>query len=313
MEAATLTAAILVGMPAGARAEQSGASWLNAGPPASWNTAGMAIPEAPKASGPIDAKCRGLRRPAELDEDRSIGGRGWDLVGAYQGGWQMRVIRGTAAYDGMCRPRQYQDFVFVRGAFAGTLSPQPMDSRTDGALGRVSLQSGRLTADYVRYASDDPLCCPSRTTTVVFEVSGNPPVAKPVSTSATPAGTEESENAEAGARLSGTAWRLVRFEGGDGATFVPDDPAKYTLEFAAGGELFARIDCNRGRGTWQSSGQNQIALGPLALTRAHCGDASLHDQIVKQLDNIRSYVIRDGHLFLALIADGGTYEFEPGR
>jgi len=37
----------------------------------------------------------------------------------------------------------------------------------------------------------------------------------------------------------------------------------------------------------------------------------LHDQIVKQWRNIRSYVIRDGHLFLALKVDGGIYEFEP--
>jgi Type III secretion system lipoprotein chaperone (YscW) len=37
----------------------------------------------------------------------------------------------------------------VRGAFAGTLSPQPMDSRADGALTRVSLQSqNRLAAEY---------------------------------------------------------------------------------------------------------------------------------------------------------------------
>jgi para-nitrobenzyl esterase len=37
---------------------------------------------------------------------------------------------------------------------------------------------------------------------------------------------------------------------------------------------------------------------------------SLHDQIVKQWANIRSYVIKNGHLFLALMADGGIYEFE---
>jgi para-nitrobenzyl esterase len=36
----------------------------------------------------------------------------------------------------------------------------------------------------------------------------------------------------------------------------------------------------------------------------------MHDQIVKQWGNIRSYVLR-GHLFLALMADGGIYEFEP--
>jgi para-nitrobenzyl esterase len=37
----------------------------------------------------------------------------------------------------------------------------------------------------------------------------------------------------------------------------------------------------------------------------------MHDQIVKQWSNIRSYVIKDGHLFLALMADGGIYEFAP--
>jgi para-nitrobenzyl esterase len=33
--------------------------------------------------------------------------------------------------------------------------------------------------------------------------------------------------------------------------------------------------------------------------------------MVKQWPNIRSYVLRNGHLFLALMADGGIYEFEP--
>jgi hypothetical protein len=51
----------------------------------------------------------------------------------------------------------------------------------------------------------------------------------------------------------------------------------------------------------------------LALTRAQCAPGSLHDQIVKQWGNTRSYVIRDGHLFLALKADGGIYEFELRR
>ncbi len=42
-----------------------------------------------------------------------------------------------------------------------------------------------------------------------------------------------------------------------------------------------------------------------------CPPGSLHDQIVKQWGNIRSYVMKDGHLFLSLMADGGIYEFEP--
>ena len=38
---------------------------------------------------------------------------------------------------------------------------------------------------------------------------------------------------------------------------------------------------------------------------------SLDDQIVKQWGYIRSYVTKDGRLFLSLMADGGIDEFEP--
>ena len=111
--------------------------------------------------------------------------------------------------------------------------------------------------------------------------------------------------------LEGTSWQLVKFQGSDGTTLAPDDRAKYTIEFSAGGQLIARVDCNRGRGTWKSAGTNQVELGPLALTRAECPAESLHDHIVKQWGYIRSYVIKDDHLFLSLMADGGIYEFEP--
>src|SRR5262245_2742426 len=111
--------------------------------------------------------------------------------------------------------------------------------------------------------------------------------------------------------LQGTSWQLVKFEGGDDTILKPDDGSKYTIEFGAGGQLTARIDCNRGRGSWSSSGPSQLQFGPLALTRAVCPPGSLHDQIVRQWVNIRSYVLRDGHLFLALKIDSGIYEFEP--
>jgi heat shock protein HslJ len=91
----------------------------------------------------------------------------------------------------------------------------------------------------------------------------------------------------------------------------PDDKAKYTIAFGTDGRLSARIDCNRGNGTWKSSGPPQLEFGPLALTRAMCPPGSLHDRIVKHWPYVRSYVIKDGHLFLSLMADGGIYEFEP--
>ena len=315
----SLMIAIAACHPAIGRSQGTGTAWLDQPKPASWNTPGASIPQAPKPQGIVDARCREQARPAQLDEDKRVRDQGWDLVGAYQGGWQILVIRGTAGYDGMCRPRQYQDFVFVRSVFAGTLSPQPMDSRTDGALARASLQSNsRLTVEYQRYAASDPLCCPSRSTTVMFDVANDRPVVRPVSSTtqtnsgspvAATGGSSQGSGSPASG-LAGTSWRLVTFQGSDDTTLTPDDRAKYTIEFDAGGQLTARVDCNRGRGTWKSTG-SQIQFGSLALTRARCPAGSLHDHIVKQWSNIRSYVIRDGHLFLALMADGGIYEFEP--
>ena len=125
------------------------------------------------------------------------------------------------------------------------------------------------------------------------------------------AGMEPAPPRNAITDLGGTAWQLVRFQGGDDKTLTPDDKAKYTIAFGTDGSVSARIDCNRGRGTWKSSGPSQLQLSLLALTRAMCPPGSLHDQIVKHWEYIRSYVIKDGHLFLSLMADGGIYEFEP--
>jgi para-nitrobenzyl esterase len=115
---------------------------------------------------------------------------------------------------------------------------------------------------------------------------------------------------EPSSELAGTSWRLVKFQGGDGRVVRPAG-SQYTLAFNADGSLRARIDCNTGRGSWKSSGPGRIELGPMAITRAMCPPGSMHDYVVKQLPDIRSYTIRNGHLFLSLVADGGSYEFEP--
>jgi heat shock protein HslJ len=247
-------------------------------------------------------------------EDARVRDQGWHLIDAYQGGWHVLVIPATASYDGMCRPLQYQHFVFVGGAFAGTLSPQPMNSRTDGALSRVWLQNEKqLIAEYLRYDPSDALCCPSRTTRVVFDIPKDRPVVRPVSASTTQNGVAGHEPAlppPLASGLAGTSWQLVRFKGSDDTTLTPDDRSKYTISFEGGGKLTARIDCNRGVGTWKEGGPGQIEFGPLALTRAMCPPGSLHDQIVRHWEHITSFILRDGHLFLAVKMDSGIYEFE---
>lgn len=125
-------------------------------------------------------------------------------------------------------------------------------------------------------------------------------------------GRPPSAPAPAASTLQGTAWQLVRFRGGNDTILTPDDGSKYTIEFGPKpGQLTARFDCNRGQGTWTSDGSSQLEFGPMALTRAKCPEGSLHDHLVKQWPFIRSYVLKDGRLFLSLMADGGIYEFAP--
>jgi para-nitrobenzyl esterase len=106
------------------------------------------------------------------------------------------------------------------------------------------------------------------------------------------------------------SWQLVKFQGGDDKVLSSDDRSRYTLAIEPGGSVSVRIDCNRGRGTWHSPGPGQLAFGPLALTRAMCPPAPLTDRLAKDWSYVRGYVIRDGRLFLSLMADAGIYEFE---
>ena len=110
--------------------------------------------------------------------------------------------------------------------------------------------------------------------------------------------------------LVATSWQLVRFQVGDGRILTPDDKSKYTLAFRTGGVFGARIDCNRGNGTWKSTEPGLLEIGPFAITRALCPPGSLFDQVVKQLGEVRTYVVKDGHLYLSA-TPGGVYELEP--
>jgi para-nitrobenzyl esterase len=111
--------------------------------------------------------------------------------------------------------------------------------------------------------------------------------------------------------LSGTSWKLVRLQAGDETTIVPGDGSKYTITFGSDGRVTARVDCNRGSSTWRSSGANQLQFGSWSMTRARCPAGSLYDRIVTEGAAVRSYSIKDGHLFLRGMAAGGVYELEP--
>jgi uncharacterized lipoprotein YbaY len=111
--------------------------------------------------------------------------------------------------------------------------------------------------------------------------------------------------------LAGTSWQLVKIQSSDEKTSMPDDKSKYTITFEADGLVSARLDCNRGSGTWKSEGPNQVRFGPIMMTRMLCPPGSLDTRIARDFDAIRTFTMKEGRLFLSLLADGGIYEFEP--
>ncbi len=149
-------------------------AWLDAPQPANWNAPGMAVPPAIPPEIPPDPRATARERVPETLEDQALAAVGWRLFAPYQAGWGVKVLQATSSYDGMGRPWDYQAFVFVDGVFAGTLSPTPMDSRTDGALDRVTFFGDTLTAEFRRYTAADPLCCPSGNSTVQYRVERTP-------------------------------------------------------------------------------------------------------------------------------------------
>lgn len=110
--------------------------------------------------------------------------------------------------------------------------------------------------------------------------------------------------------LSGTAWQFVRIMSMDDSVVQPADPAAYTLSFGADGTAALQADCNRGAGSWTVNA-SQLRFGPIASTRALCPPGSLSDVYLTQFQWVRSYVMKDGHLFLATMADGSIIEFAP--
>jgi hypothetical protein len=97
----------------------------------------------------------------------------------------------------------------------------------------------------------------------------------------------------------------------DDSTYTPDDPSGYTVAFDADQTVTIVSDCNRANGTWASPGPNQLTFGPLASTKVLCPPGSLDERFRAQFEWVRSYVLRNGNLHLATMADGAIIEFTP--
>lgn len=120
--------------------------------------------------------------------------------------------------------------------------------------------------------------------------------------------------------LAGTRWQLVEFQSMDDAigTLRPADPSVFTMDLNEDGTVTMHLDCNRATGSW-SAGPSADAIsgrfqfGRLAVTRALCTPPNLDEQIARDAEFVRGYLLRDGRLYLSLMADAGIYAWEPVR
>ena len=118
--------------------------------------------------------------------------------------------------------------------------------------------------------------------------------------------------------LTDTEWRLVEIQSMDDAqgTKRPQDPSQYTMRLGPDGTATLTLNCNKATGTWTSEPAGDgtsgtFSLGPLAATLAACPPPNYDEQISAQAQYVRSYLLRDGRLYLSLMADGGIWVWEP--
>ena len=118
--------------------------------------------------------------------------------------------------------------------------------------------------------------------------------------------------------LAGTDWRLVEFQSMDDSVGIkrPDDPSLYTMSLLEGGTVKMKLNCNRASGPWSAEpagdgSSGRFEFGPLAMTRALCPPPSMDEHIASNASYIRSYLLKDGRLYLSLMADAGIYVWEP--
>lgn len=182
-----LVSVLLAIAPLAAQAPEQ--NWLDR-PLTNWNTPGGAMPRAMTDAEPIPeitSRCK-LTVLRTTPGERVVADAGWlpfHLNDRRLVQRDVEIVSGLAFVDGMCRPMEFNVFVFVGGKLAGTLSPEVMHSRTDGSIGgAIRLSNDDIAAEFVRYADSDPLCCPSGRVTVRYRIDrkASPPVVVPVST-----------------------------------------------------------------------------------------------------------------------------------
>ena len=163
---------------------QTGTIWLDR-PMTPWtSTAVPAAQAGSEAQTVLDRRCGSSSLTASTTAD-AVRKAGWvpflhfDRAIARD---DIEVIGGmTAATTPGCEPTMFNLFVFVGGAFAGTISPMVMGQGRDGVVGAVRVTgTDALTAEFARYTTKDSECCPSSRVRVTYRIERARPTLVPI-------------------------------------------------------------------------------------------------------------------------------------
>jgi heat shock protein HslJ len=110
--------------------------------------------------------------------------------------------------------------------------------------------------------------------------------------------------------LTGQIWAWQSLDMSDGSITAVGNPEQYTVEFLEDGTLNLQADCNTGGGAYTTE-NGSLAIEAAVLTRMACPPGSLSDDYVARLNEVASYVIDGGQLYLNLKMDSGNMVFTP--
>jgi heat shock protein HslJ len=110
--------------------------------------------------------------------------------------------------------------------------------------------------------------------------------------------------------LTGITWQWVGLTDPMQQVAI-DAPEKYTLTFLDDGSLQIQADCNLATASFTATDDGSLTVTPGIMTLALCGPESRSEELIQKLGFAARYFFQDGHLFIDMMADGGTLEFQP--
>ena len=161
----------------------------------------------------------------------------------------------------------------------------------------LAMEENMIVVDLTTHGPSDPMCCPTLQKKLRYSIDADRLV------QAAPREPESKDD-----RLIGFEWKWQQTLYGDGSKSAPPKPENYTLLLAQDGRISARIDCNRGGGTYTLE-DSRISIDITHSTMAACPPESLDQAFLKDLSAAAIYFIKDGALYLDLKYDTGTMLF----